>query len=118
MLKGVPEEQRAQMRMSALMSPIMIFITSLSSPSGVALYWIAGGVVANIQSFYTNQYYKPRLESELKESIGDIHVERKKASPTHPTNPTDNHKNKRNVGNFERKDATKKGRRNEGKQNR
>ena len=121
MIQGVPEEQRATMRTTAFMSPIMIFIFSLSSPSGIALYWIVGGVFAIAQSYYTNNFFKPRLEAELNEEIGDIEVTRRTtvAEDNAPTNPTDS-KRRNSVSNFERKEGSskKKGRRNEGKQRR
>lgn len=106
MMKGVPEEQQGQMRSMMLMNPLMIGFFSLSSPAGVALYWITGGLFSLIQTFITNSYIKPQIEAQVQAKIGDIYVERKPkpASPANKLAP--------------RKDVTpgKKGKRNAGKQ--
>ncbi len=114
MIQGMPEEQRSQMMVSSLISPIMILVLSLSSPAGIALYWIVGGIFSVIQSFILNQYYKPRIQQGVKEELGDLKIEREKpkeSKESKTVNPTQKRQN-RNSSVFE-----KKGKRNEGKQN-
>lgn len=79
MVKGMPEEQKKQMILTSLMSPIMIFIFSLSTPGGIALYWLVSGIFATFQSLYTSTILKPRLEAQAAEEMGDINVTRKRS---------------------------------------
>ena len=64
---SVPEAQRKQMRMTMMMSPIMIFFMSFSSPAGVTLYWVVGGIVSCLQVLITNFYHKPKIKREMDE---------------------------------------------------
>lgn len=79
MIKGMPEEQKKQMVLTSLMSPIMIFIFSLSTPGGIALYWLVSGIFATFQSLYTSTILKPRLEAQAAEEMGDIDITRKRS---------------------------------------
>lgn len=79
MIKGMPEEQKKQMVLTSLMSPIMIFIFSLSTPGGIALYWLVSGIFATFQSLYTSTILKPRLEAQAAEEMGDINITRKRS---------------------------------------
>lgn len=67
MMQGMPEEQRKQSRSMMLMNPLMILFFSITGPAGLSLYWLAGGVVAVIQTYVTNQFIKPKIEEEVKE---------------------------------------------------
>lgn len=80
MIKGMPEEQKKQMILTSLMSPIMIFIFSLSTPGGIALYWLVSGIFATFQSLYNSTILKPRLEAQAAEEMGDINITRKRSS--------------------------------------
>ncbi len=64
---GMSEEQKKQMKMMSYMSPIMIIMISFSSPAGVTLYWVVGGIFSCIQSLITNLYHKPKVKAELAE---------------------------------------------------
>jgi YidC/Oxa1 family membrane protein insertase len=45
---GMAEEQKKQMKMMSYMSPLMIVMISFSSPAGVTLYWVVGGIFSCI----------------------------------------------------------------------
>lgn len=116
MIQSVPEEQQSQMKMTALMSPAMIFIFSLSSPAGIALYWLVGGIFAIGQSYYTSNHLKPRLMAEAKEEAGDININRKRPARKE-VNENQTKKSAHQSSSLSKFDR-KSGRRNEGLQNR
>ena len=64
---GMAEEQKKQMKMMSYMSPLMIVMISFSSPAGVTLYWVVGGIFSCIQSLITTLYHKPKIKAELAE---------------------------------------------------
>lgn len=64
---GMAEEQKKQMKMMSYMSPLMIVMISFSSPAGVTLYWVVGGIFSCIQSLITTLYHKPKVKAELAE---------------------------------------------------
>ncbi|MGP6140030.1 MULTISPECIES: membrane protein insertase YidC [unclassified Jeotgalibaca] len=64
-MQGMPEEQQAQMKSMMFMSPLMILFFSWSSPAGLALYWLAGGIFAVAQTYLQNQLIKPRIKAEV-----------------------------------------------------
>lgn len=68
---GMSPEQKKQSRMMIFMSPIMITMISFSSPAGLALYWMAGGVFAVVQTLITNMVFKPRLKARLAEEFAN-----------------------------------------------
>lgn len=66
---GVSEEQKKQMKSMMLMNPIMIVFFSWSSPAGVTLYWVVGGVIGIIQQVITNFFLKPMLRKKIDEEF-------------------------------------------------
>lgn len=78
MMQGMPENQRQQSRSMMLMNPLMILFFSLTGPAGLALYWLAGGLIAVIQSYFINQYYKPKLEAQMAEKYGPQEMVKRK----------------------------------------
>lgn len=68
-LFGVPEEQKKTMRSMLIVSPLMIVMMSFSSPAGVTLYWVVGGIIGCIQTFITNVLMKPRIKRQIKEEM-------------------------------------------------
>lgn len=62
---GMPEEQKAQMKSMMIMSPLMIVFMSLSSPAGVTLYWVVGGLFGIIQQLITTFMIKPSLKKRI-----------------------------------------------------
>ncbi len=66
---GIPEEQKKQMKTMMFMSPLMIGFISLSSPAGVTLYWVIGGIFSCIQTIISNFYQKPRIRAQIAEEF-------------------------------------------------
>ncbi|WP_027107749.1 membrane protein insertase YidC [Lacticigenium naphthae] len=116
MMAGMSEEQKQQSKTMMLLSPVMILFFSLTGPAGLSLYWLAGGIVAIIQSYITNNYYKPKIEADIREKQGDTtQVTRKKSESLPKRKDVTPPRNKRNAkSTFETKDNSKG--RNAGKQ--
>lgn len=68
-LIGVPEEQKKTMRSMMIASPLMIVFMSFTSPAGVALYWVVGGIFSCIQTFITNVLMRPRIKAQIQEEL-------------------------------------------------
>ncbi|WP_159721328.1 membrane protein insertase YidC [Enterococcus sp. CSURQ0835] len=68
-LIGVPEEQKKTMRSMMIASPLMIVFMSFTSPAGVALYWVVGGVFSCIQTFITNVMMRPRIKAKIQAEL-------------------------------------------------
>lgn len=66
---GMDEEQKKQMQTFALMNPLMIVMFSWSSPAGVTLYWVVGGLIGLIQQALTNFILKPRIRVKVEEEF-------------------------------------------------
>ena len=98
-LIGVPEEQKKTMRSMMIASPLMIVFMSFTSPAGVALYWVVGGVFSCIQTFITNVLMRPRIKAQIQEEL-------KKNPPkqvSQPKNKNNKNGNGRNAGKQQRK---------------
>ncbi|MEB7840051.1 membrane protein insertase YidC [Mammaliicoccus sciuri] len=55
--KYLPEESNGQMKCIMYISPIMIFIVSMSTPAALPLYWSASAIVLIIQQYISNKYF-------------------------------------------------------------
>lgn len=100
-LIGVPDEQKKTMRSMLIVSPLMIVMMSFSSPAGVTLYWVVGGLFSCLQTFITNVIMKPRIRAQVAEEMKknppkkvvtprkDVTETVKAAQPTTPR-PTNN----------------------------
>lgn len=66
---GIPEEQKKTMKSMLIVSPLMIVFMSISSPAGVTLYWVVGGIFTCIQTFITNILLKPRIKAQIAEEL-------------------------------------------------
>lgn len=82
-MMGMPAETRGQMKSMMLMNPIMILFFSWSSPAGLALYWLAGGIFAVLQTVIQNSLIKPKIKAEVEEEFKNRPVKKpiKKAKP-------------------------------------
>jgi YidC/Oxa1 family membrane protein insertase len=109
---GIPEEQKKTMRSMLIVSPLMIVFMSMSSPAGVTLYWVVGGIFTCIQTFITNILLRPRIKAQVAEELKknppkQVVTPRKDVTPAkEPTAKTQPQKNTTKTG------------RNAGKQNR
>ena len=66
---GMDEEQKKQSRSIMLMNPLMIMFFSWSSPAGVTLYWVVGGLFGIIQQAITNFVIKPKIRKQIEEEF-------------------------------------------------
>ena len=66
---GMDEEQKKQSRSIMLMNPLMIMFFSWSSPAGVTLYWVVGGLFGIIQQAITNFIIKPKIRKQIEEEF-------------------------------------------------
>lgn len=57
---NLPEDQRKQMKMMGLISPLMIVIVSLNAPAALPLYWSVGGLFLIFQTQLARVLYKPK----------------------------------------------------------
>ncbi len=79
MIAGMPEEQQKTAGATMYVSPVMMFMIGVSSPAGISLYWLISGVFTFFQQLFNTYYYKPRIEKEVQDKLGDLEVvERKK----------------------------------------
>lgn len=111
-LIGVPEEQKKTMRSMMIASPLMIVFMTFSSPAGVGLYWVVGGIFSCIQTFITNVLMRPRIKAQIKEDLAKNPPKQvvtpqtmKKAEPIKPkaVNQPKKSSNGRNAGKQKRK---------------
>jgi len=68
---GMPEETKSQMKTMMLMNPIMILMFSWSSPAGLALYWLAGGIFAAGQTLLQNHMIKPKIQKQVEDEMNN-----------------------------------------------
>jgi YidC/Oxa1 family membrane protein insertase len=87
---GMPQETKSQMKSMMLMNPIMILMFSWSSPAGLALYWLAGGIFAAAQTALQNHMIKPKIQKQVEEEMKDRPVKKnvKMAKPASSPAPT------------------------------
>lgn len=111
---GIPEEQKKTMKSMLIVSPLMIVFMSISSPAGVTLYWVVGGIFSSIQTLITNQFLKPRIKAQVAEELKQnppkqVITPRKDVTPTQEktvqkaTSQNNTSKKGRNAGKQNRK---------------
>ncbi|MER2095092.1 MAG: YidC/Oxa1 family membrane protein insertase, partial [Aerococcus urinaeequi] len=79
-LQGVPEEQKAQMRSTLFMTPIMMGFIVFTTPAGLTLYFLAGAIWSILQSLFTTFYFKPRIQAEVDKEMAENPIKVKKPS--------------------------------------
>ena len=112
MVNAMPEEQQKTSGPTMYITPIMMAFIGFSSPAGISLYWMMSGVFSLGQQFFNNYYFKPKIEAEVKEEVGDLKIERKKRTTVKTVNNTVNAPNQNRPSNRNRNN------RNAGKQQR
>jgi YidC/Oxa1 family membrane protein insertase len=65
-LGNIPEEQRKQMVVMGLLSPVMMTIFSFSAPAALPLYWTIGGIFLILQTYIGKKLYKNTFVLEQK----------------------------------------------------
>lgn len=81
MITNMPEEQQKSAGMTMYITPIMMIFIGISSPAGVAIYWMISGVFTLFQQLFNQYYYKPKIEAEVKEKMGDTETIQRKRKP-------------------------------------
>lgn len=61
---GMPPEQKKQMRITLVISPVFILFITMRAPAGLGLYFFIGGIFACIQTLIIN-LYRPRIRREI-----------------------------------------------------
>lgn len=79
-LQGVPEEQKAQMRSTLFMTPVMMGFIVFTTPAGLTLYFLAGAIWSILQSLFTTFYFKPRIQAEVDKEMAENPIKVKKPS--------------------------------------
>ena len=90
MVQAMPEEQQKTAGTTMYITPVMMGMIGFSSPAGVSLYWAISGVFSLGQQFFNNYYYKPKIEAEVKEKLGDVEVIERKKKPLKDVTPKNN----------------------------
>lgn len=86
MQQRMPSDQAGGGTMT-LMMPIMMMVIAFTSPAGLTLYFFTSALVGIVQSYFLNNYYKPKIEAELKEKYGDKEVVERKRPRTNQGRP-------------------------------
>ncbi|MEJ9210326.1 membrane protein insertase YidC [Bacillus smithii] len=61
---GVPEDQKKQMQIMGLMSPLMILFISFSTPAALPLYWAVSGLFLIGQTWLSKKFYEKQKMRE------------------------------------------------------
>lgn len=64
MTKGLPEDQKKQMKMVSYFTPILIATFTFSAPAGLGIYFFISGLFACLQTFIIN-LYRPKMKAEI-----------------------------------------------------
>lgn len=89
MVSSMPEEQQKTAGATMYISPVMMLVIGISSPAGIALYWLISGVFTFFQQLFNVYYYKPKIEDKIRKKMGDIDVVERKRKPRRDVSPTD-----------------------------
>lgn len=68
-MQGVAEEQRAAMKGTMYVMPLMMVFFGMSMPASVLLYWLVGGFFSIIQQLITMFIIKPKLRKQIAEEF-------------------------------------------------
>ena len=112
MIQAMPEEQQKTAGTTMYITPVMMGFIGFSSPAAISLYWMMSGVFSLGQQIFNNYYYKPKIEAEVREEVGDFKVTRKRKpaqnvtvqdEPINKVNNTNrSERNNRNAGKQQR----------------
>ncbi len=62
-------QQKEQMKKMMYMTPVMMLMVTMSAPSGVGFYFVAGGVWAVIQTWIQNTFIRPKVKKEIDQEL-------------------------------------------------
>lgn len=66
---GMEPQQRKQMAIIGLLSPVMIGMVSLNSPAALPLYWAVGGIFLILQTLIAKWLYQPKEQEKTVSNI-------------------------------------------------
>ena len=92
MISSMPEEQQKTAASTMYISPVMMLVIGISSPAGIALYWLVSGVFTFLQQLFNTYYYKPKIEEKVREKMGDVDVMERKRKPRPVISPNKENK--------------------------
>lgn len=81
MMSSMPGDAQKTAGMTMYIMPIMMIFIGMSSPAGVALYWLVSGLFSIFQQLFNQYYYKPKIEAEVQEKMGDVKTVKRKRKP-------------------------------------
>lgn len=79
-LQGLPEAQKAQMRTTLFMTPIMMGFIVFTTPAGLTLYFLAGAIWSILQTIFTTFYYRPKIQAEVDKEVKENPIKIKKTT--------------------------------------
>lgn len=80
-MANLPQEQRQATGATMYITPVMMGFLAISGPAGIALYWMISGLFGIVQQLFINNYYRPRIQGQVREKMGDIEVVERKRKP-------------------------------------
>lgn len=83
---GLPDDQKKQMRLMLIMSPVMILFVSMSAPAGLGLYFFVGGLFACLQTLIIN-FFRPRIRREVEAELKKNPIKTPKPTPVAAAKP-------------------------------
>lgn len=105
MIKDMPEEQRATAGTTMYITPVMMFMFTVTGPAGIGLYWLVSSIFSIGQQLFNQHYYKPKIEAAVREKMGPIKKIERKQKVRRDVTPTDEDHNRnrnRNAGKQQR----------------
>ncbi|MEJ6348621.1 membrane protein insertase YidC [Holzapfeliella sp. He02] len=67
-------EQKQMMKTTAFISPLVTFFISISTPGGISLYFLVGGIVVLIQQLVMSYILQPRIKRQSAEANKDTEI--------------------------------------------
>ena len=110
-MQGVAEEQRAAMRGTMYVMPLMMVFMGMGMSASVLLYWLVGGIFSIFQQLITMFVIKPRLRHRIEEEFKNKPPKTYKSTSRKDVTPNANKAQLNNTNNQARK-----AKRNAGKQ--
>ena len=110
-MQGVAEEQRAAMRGTMYVMPLMMVFMGMGMSASVLLYWLVGGIFSIFQQLITMFVIKPRLRHRIEEEFQNTPPKTYKSTSRKDVTPNANKAQLNNTNNQARK-----AKRNAGKQ--
>lgn len=73
-LMHLDEAQKRQMKTMMYMTPVMMIMITWTSPAGIGLYFLSGGVFAIFQTWIQNAYIRPKVKAEIDRELEEQEI--------------------------------------------